>query len=616
MILIDNINILKQINPKIWENVRIYEEKENRVISQIEETRKGSKTLVIIKDGKTTYLHSKYDPLKEAETIIESYKDINENSSVIFYGTGLGYHIKILLEKYPNIKYYIYEPIPELLYNFLENINIKNLTRKRLLGISLGIESNWQELSRFIDINQDNLKILELPSHKQNFSNEYKRFSEMLLEIIKNKRSSLITNYSFQKRWIINSMKNFGEVLSTPNIIIEKKNEFKNKTAILVSAGPSLDEEIDNLRYIKENGLAYIFSVGSAINTLIYNGIHPDAATTYDPDVVNQIVFESIKEKMIKEIPIIFGSSVGYETIENYPGKKYHMITSQDSVSNYYLKDEGGKNVSIVQDAPTIAVITLQLLYELGFSHIILVGQNLAYRGNLQHAEGIYYIEHTTEDQIEKGIKVKDVYGNEILTTEGYNSMRNQMELYIKQFSDIKVTNTTKQGANIEGAKFVELIEVIRKDLKNKVVQQNWLDGNKTFYNKQYLQMKLRDMDKAYENSLKINREYSIVLNRIKRLIDKRNFLQAEKMYIKLDKELKKIEKNDYFKTFILPMNRVQYKILADSINSLNCISDPYLKGEKIVESFKNFINICTADMEMINSIYMEMNIAIREYYS
>ena len=30
---------------------------------------------------------------------------------------------------------------------------------------------------------------------------------------------------------------------------------------------------------------------------------------------------------------MIFGSSVGYETLIDYPGEKYHMITSQDTVS-------------------------------------------------------------------------------------------------------------------------------------------------------------------------------------------------------------------------------------------------------------------------------------------
>ena len=38
------------------------------------------------------------------------------------------------------------------------------------------------------------------------------------------------------------------------------------------------------------------------------------------------------KKKDIKEIPMIFGSSVGYETLENYPGK-----ISYDNITRYSI---------------------------------------------------------------------------------------------------------------------------------------------------------------------------------------------------------------------------------------------------------------------------------------
>ncbi|WP_313757472.1 6-hydroxymethylpterin diphosphokinase MptE-like protein [Tissierella sp.] len=614
MILTDNINILKELIPELWDGLKQYEDEKNRILFQIKETRRGDKTLSINKDNKENYLHSKYDPIREANTILESYEDMDDDFGIIFYGTGLGYHIKLVLEKYRNIRYYIYEPIPELMYNFLSNINLRDLSKSKLMGISIGRDNNIEGLSRFVDLNKDKLKIIELPSHKQNFPDEFNKFNEIFLELIRSKRTQLVTNYSFQKRWIINSMKNFNEVLSTPNILIEKKGEFKGKTAILVAAGPSLNEEIENIRYIKENGLAHIFSVGSAINTLIYHNIYPDAACTYDPAFENQMVFEIIKEKCIKEIPMIFGSSVGYETRENYPGDKYHMITSQDTVSSYYLKNEDDRVINIVQDAPSIAVVTIQILYELGFSRILLVGQNLGYRGKEQYSKGISYGSDLTEEELEKGIKVKDVYGNEILTNEGFNFMRQQIEHYIKQLPNIKVINTTKGGAHVEGADFIELKEVIDNCLKEKIVEDNWLDGNKTIYDKEYLDFKSKNMDKAYSRVSKINKEYKDILNKIERAINNRNFSQAEKLYIKLDKELIKIENNDYYKTFILPMNRVQYKILVDSIDILNYIRDPYEKGRKIVESFRNFIDICTEDMQMIEPIYKEMKEVISNY--
>lgn len=94
MSLTDNINYLKKYNPKVLLSLSEYEAMLNSGISKLEETREGMNTLVIAKDNKKVYLHSKYDPLKEAESIVESYKDMESVTNIIFYGTGLGYHIK------------------------------------------------------------------------------------------------------------------------------------------------------------------------------------------------------------------------------------------------------------------------------------------------------------------------------------------------------------------------------------------------------------------------------------------------------------------------------------------------------------------------------------------
>ncbi len=608
MILLDNINILRKTHPNTWNTFKSLENNIDKDFIKTEETRKGDKTLYINKNNKKIYLHSRYNPMREAEAIVEKYKEIRNGVAIIFYGTGLGYHIKLILERYPDIKCYIYEPVPELIYNFLANVDLGGFKRNRLAEISIGLDSIANSINKFMDLNTEELVIIELPSHKQNFPNEYETFKEIFSNIVRDKKGSLAVNYRFQKRWIENSMRNFKDVLFTPNIIIENKDQFKGSPAVIVAAGPSLNEEIENVRYIKENGLAYIFSVGSAVNTLVHHNIYPHAATTYDPGEFNQNVFKGIKEKGIKEIPMIFGSSVGYETLENYPGKKYHMITSQDTVSNYYLKDKEDKPINIVQDAPSIAVVTVQLLYQLGFSTIILVGQNLAYRDKERHSAGISYSKEVSEKEMEEGLRVKDVYGNEVLTNEGYNSMRQQIEHYIKELPNINVINTTKGGAHIEGTEFIELKEVINRELKEEVVEEDWMDKGQTNYDREYLKLKLVNMDRAYEEVLKINKDYYNVVDTIDRLIVNRNFAQAEKMYTRLNRELERLENNDFYKIFILPMNRVEYKILVNSIDRLNIERDAYKKGLEIIKNFGRFINMCIREIEELKPIYDKMS--------
>ncbi|GFN35857.1 motility associated factor glycosyltransferase family protein [Tepidimicrobium xylanilyticum] len=616
MILIDNVNILKLAYPNLWNRLKSLEDTITTSPIHVEEARKGDKTIWIEKDDKKLYLHSKYNPIKEAEAIIEEYEEVESDTTVIFYGTGMGYHIDLFLQRHPDVNYYIYEPIPELLYTYLSHKSLKKLPSLKMKDLILA--DNEVEARNFfnqlIDKASGRYIHVVLSSHKNIFTEEYEKFLELFKKTLKDKKSSIGINLAFQKRWILNSMKNFKVVLSTPNILLEKKGAFKGKPAIIVAAGPSLNEEIENIRYIKEKGLAYIFSVGSAINTLIYHNIYPDAATTYDPGKFNHNVFKKIKEKGIKDIPMIFGSSVGYETLIDYPGEKYHMITSQDPVSNYYLKSKDGNTINIVHDAPSIAVVTVQLLYELGFNPIILVGQNLAYKGKKRHSEGVYYSKDVTDKEVEEGIWVKDVYGNEVLTNEGYNNMRLQMEHYIKTLPNIKVINTTKGGAHIEGADFKELSLVMEEYLKEKVVEDDWLEGNRTQYDKEYLRLQSKKMDRAYKRAFKLMDEYYDILNTIERLIKNQNFNQAEKTYVKLDKALRKIERNDYFATFVLPMNRVQYELLANSIDSLNEERNPIEKGRRIVESFKRFMDLCKEGIDKIDDVYSEIKTDIEEF--
>ncbi len=48
---------------------------------------------------KKVYLHSKYNPIREGETIVNQYSNIEDNTTIIFYGVGLGYHIDLFLKK-------------------------------------------------------------------------------------------------------------------------------------------------------------------------------------------------------------------------------------------------------------------------------------------------------------------------------------------------------------------------------------------------------------------------------------------------------------------------------------------------------------------------------------
>lgn len=609
--LVDNINFLRDKFPHIREKLMTVEENQTGKFL-IEQGRKGKNTLLYRNNGKEIYFHSKYDPIREAETIIKEYQG-TENKNVIFYGTGLGYHINLFVKQNPNNSFYIFEPVEELILYFLSIQNLNKPEYKNLKNITVGIDDLSKDIKHFLDLNRKDTVIIQLPAHRQVFPEEYEKFNEIFLGILKSKRSDLAVNYSFQERWIINSMKNFKYVLSTPNILLEKKGAFRNTPALLVAAGPSLNEELENIRYIKENNLAYIFSVGSAINTLLHHNIFPHAATTYDPTKNNERVFAKIKEQGLLEIPLIFGSSVAYEVLDNYPGPMYHMITSQDKIAQYYLDVGSGGEIEIVLDAPTIAVVTLQLLSFLGFAPIILVGQNLAYLGQKRHSEGVDYSKELTKEELEQALWVEDVHGSQIRTDEGFNQMRTQMELYISQMEKGRVINTTKGGARIKGTEF-RLLENVVHDLKEAVVREDWLTGSKTNYDLEALKAKSEAMDRALAESYKWIRDYNGILDKMYDLVRNRNFKQLELMYSKLNTCIRALESNLFFNVFILQINRVQHRLLSDAVRALEQEKDLYKRHLGLLNGYKKFIDKCRYDIERILPVYEEMKQAIYSF--
>lgn len=610
MILIDNRNVLRKKDRELLNEMSKMDQQESSGQVVVEQAKTGVPTIKVVQEGKTQYLQSKYDPQKEAERFAGKFTDEPINY-VLFVGVGTAYHIEAFLESHPDTKFAIYEPNEEVLHAYLSNFRLDKLSVRNLLKIFTGTDQEHVtlEVQQLLAQSNNVLKIITLPVYEKLYGEQVNNILGNALEAIKNKHSSLATNVAFQKRWTINSIKNFPTVLQTPNILHDiDRSVFEGKPAIIVAAGPSLNEEFENLRYIKEHGLAYIFSVGSAINALIEQGIYPDAACTYDPTERNQVVFTKLKDKDIKEIPLIFGSSVGYETLQNYPGSLFHMLTNQDTIAPNYL--EHSDQINVVSDAPSIAVVTFQLLAQLGCSQIILVGQNLAYQDNRRYAEGIQYnhVENElSEIEQKNAMLVKDVYGNSIQTNEGFIRMRQQIEMYISHYRNIEVFNTTKHGAHIEGSVFVELNSLLEQKLKENVVKDIQIDTSNN-YNIRYVNDRIIQMER---NKKQLERNLQLAFNVLKRMnsaVKSKQLKELDKMFNQLDDQINNIRKNHYQMAFVEPMLRVHQEKMVELTREVRYETNLLKKGERIAHIFMNYIMDCESHIQSVSPYVKEMH--------
>ncbi len=613
MHLTENLNILAKSFQDIYKKIKNIEVLENSNKIRLETARNGMATIIYESEAGPVYLHSKYDPTTEAERFISQYKDVDRYKHVFFYGVGLGYHIEEFCKKWPDKRFTLYEPEQSILLNYLEERQLKKLPLENCKGIYTSSSQADIEymLQKFVSQINGEVLFIVLPSYERVFGDSFKSFMEAFRITVANKRISLQVQTRFQKLWTTNSIKNFIEVINTSNILQDKKHYFAGKPAIIAAAGPSLEEELENLRLIRDKGLAYIFAAGSAINALLSNGVSPHAVCTYDPAPHNFVAMESFIKESDGSIPLIFGSSTFSDVLEHFSGKKYHVISDKDTIAQFYLKDETGEKPVAIMDSPSITIMLLQLLVKLECDPIILVGQNFAYRSDKYYAKGIVYDARPTEiSEVEKNnaVTVKDVHGGNVYTNNTFNHMRRQMEEYIRYFNITNVINCTGGGARIEGTIYKPLKELVEGRISAPAAVEDWMVDQTSRYDLSYMSDQSDILLSEY------NRLYTAI-DRIIRVINELGSLSEEgsdKDIISalgsFEKELNELLKNKLFDTVLKPMNRVQMDIINRNLDDIRFERDVSAKARMIVEYFGDFVKDCKKDMKDITQIFYENN--------
>lgn len=606
MKLTDNVVFLKSRYPLLTNRVDL--NGRNDTVEVIE-TKSGHPTLATSHSGHIDYLHSKYNPVHEAEKFIEQYVDV-EHNHVLFYGAGFGYHIESFIKHFPAIPFSIYEPDIEVFRAFISHQNLKKWKMLRHIYVGSDAEQCRVSVQDFVNQTDGQVTIITLPSYERAYAAAYKMFSESMQYYLQEARKMFQVRYAFEKKWIINSLDNFKFTVQAGNIF-DKKPSFEGKPVLIVAAGPSLNEEIENLRYIKEQKSAYILAVGSAISSLLHNGIIPDGACTYDPHFHNVNVIKTVVEKKIDNIPLIYGSTVGAGTLKDYPGPILSMFTDKDPVADLLLRRPSGRAFEKLEDAPSIAVIALQLCYHLGCNPIVMVGQNLGYRNNSYYADGIQYGVRGSQllpVDIDGVFQVEDVFGNLIQTNWPFNTMRLSMESHLRNYADRTIINTTQGGAKIKGTLFMSLKEVMGQYLhSNDVVNTQWYVNEGSTYDLAFMREQIELLDKRYDDFSKQLEVIIEIFNEMNRCVRQKNAKKAFKLSQKFDSAFESFQKNEYYKTVLKPMNMLQLEWLTKQFDTILHEPDILVKTTKIIEKIGKVVYDIQRDLVMIDPLYLNM---------
>lgn len=435
------------------------------------------------------YIHSKVNPLGEAQEIFSYAK--NEPVSIhLVYGLGLGYMFQVtsLNSKGAVI---LYEPDLNILKIVLTLVDFS----ADFLKPDVYVCTNYDEVSYAIHkkSGMENLpEMLTLPSamETEEFENLVKRLKDTIGAY------SLDLKYTKEKfypslKMLIKNIPNLFE--ETP--LVRFKDIYKSKTAVVVSAGPTLDRNIEVLKKYRDRFV--LFTVGTALKTLVANGIKPDFLSIIE-------TYDSSKQLAGIDLKDVYFITEPYSNpaLRNFEFKRRFSHIASNVPVNQFWAGICGENIEEYISKGTVSYTVLNSARILGCSKIILVGQDLAYIGGQCYSKDSAYkdlvcalnpetkrweimaqdfdafsnaISNSPNPEVRKQTAlrrlqnlnnslhfVKGITGEMIPTESVYAAFVSPLQEFAQTFNDRIYINTSLVGAQLDGFENMGLEEALK----------------------------------------------------------------------------------------------------------------------------------------------------------
>jgi len=458
-----NIEALRGKNPELAEKL------EKISIESIKDvTVAEAETSDLILGYKGVALHNVIDPLREANALWNKTitSELKKTDIQIVFGLGLGYLFKRACVN-SNSKVFLIEPLTEVLRFVLEHVDLSaELSDNRVY-----ITDNTRDIIDKLKaeyLQGDKAEFLFLPAYISLAQDVLEDLTVKTVKVIEEKSSDTNTIFKLAKVWVRNFILNISQFQNSRPLGFFK-DSFEGKTALIISAGPSLAENIEKIKANQDKFVT--IAVGKAFKTLVENNIIPDFVTF--ADAIHTIKQIEECEEFIEKTTLIITSKTDYEVTQLNAKNKILYLPETDPFAALFPQDSG-----IYKSASTVSLINYFIAKVLGFNKIAFVGLDLAFPDNKIYATGEElkvnengYIKMGDDISNRKLIYVKDRNGNDIPTRDDY-------ALFIRQFEEIleeemslsKVINTSTKGAYIKGMEYVEFENFIEELEESNVI--------------------------------------------------------------------------------------------------------------------------------------------------
>lgn len=539
-----NMKYIFESNPYLWETLQEQEETEYDVF--LDTSISGEKIVGINSNGKDWYFNSRYSAEKAAEVWAEGTEVQNYEAVIIVFGFSNGMYLKKLIEKYPDNIIIAYEPSMTLMQLVLKEIDLSDCLTHEKLFLAVG-ESGKRLFTEYVQtlIKYTKYKLVDwfvIPNYRKLFELDYLKVQHIYMiwmrQITLDRNTFILLQDEFSDNYLANMCEFFNNYTIDGLYDCFKKIDKEKRPAIVVSAGPSLDKNINELKKAKDK--AFIIVVDTALKAVLRAGIVPDLTITIDPHKP-LILFE---DERIRKLPMIFCIMSNKQVMDSQKGKKIFFGDSESYIQAIFNKYD--KKLSTLETGGSVACNAFSTAVFLGFKNIILVGQDLAYPNGKEHTKDAY--DNEAENKLKDGkryFEVEDIYGGKVLTEENMDAYRLWFETQIVRYPHLHVIDATEGGAKIRGTEVLTLNETIERECKNlrKIDFAKVIDGITKTYSGEELDEITKQLYNIPEELKKLKRKIKSGIKQYEELERQGRLNESERDETQIRKIAKKIKK-------------------------------------------------------------------------
>jgi hypothetical protein len=438
---------------------------------EVMETEAGDLTLV--RNG--IPIHAVTGAIAEASALVTAELQSRRYAQNIVFGLGLGYLLRATVKaKQADAivsKVLVYEPDLELLHFIVSNVNLADYLSHPDVTLHHLPLTLFQTLnSRYIQ--GDGLGLMLLPGQAAAYPTETQSIVERLERNTDNAARNTDLLKLRAKDWSKHFLNN-ASLLPQGLPVDELKGLFAGQTVVLVGSGPSLGDQLEELRAVRDH--VVIMAVGGAVKTLVNAGITPHIALFmdfYGPKQQLHGLHEPLKNSHIISGPSAERVGVGQPCLS-----RWWVSMFFNEQFSWCLDAAFDRTLARFHTGGTVSMLGFHIAFELGFSRFILLGQDLALRGTQMYADGTQ-IEIGDDDILRlpetettnaKSIALQTVRGWEegtlLKSPTDYAyyilNFQNVVQLTLDERPEAELYNTSVGGAFIEGYTHCPLAELV-----------------------------------------------------------------------------------------------------------------------------------------------------------